>query len=175
MNVAATEYAGIILSIIILVYSIINSNSRYSERVQYIESALNDVKALKRRLGGIVKNTEPDSDERFKEFEELKLDYEDIVGSVEYRDDLDFYHTVCYLCKKFGINIKTGEDIDTKCDLSSLNLTEKELSAYKDEIRGYIAEIKPGTQKFHICIHIVWHLILYAFPIAVFIACMLIK
>lgn len=48
-----TSYSGIILSIIVLIYSIINSKARYSERITKIQFALNEVKRLKREVGAL--------------------------------------------------------------------------------------------------------------------------
>lgn len=48
-----TSYSSIILSVIVLIYSIINSKARYSERITKIQFALNEVKRLKREVGAL--------------------------------------------------------------------------------------------------------------------------
>lgn len=78
-NENATSYASIILSVIVLIFSIINSNSRYSERISSVQTGLNKMKSLKRQLGA-------DGD-----LSDVRREYEDVVNSIEIRDDIDFY------------------------------------------------------------------------------------
>lgn len=101
-----TEFASIVISIMILIYSIISSNSRFSERAHDVEFSLNQIKRMKRKLANIPSMS---YDEQGEEFEDFKEKYEDLIDNVEYRDDLDFYYTVKYFCKKFNINFHTGE------------------------------------------------------------------
>ena len=49
-NSELSEYFSIIISIVILVFSIINGNSKYSERIKVTEATLNAIKSLKREL-----------------------------------------------------------------------------------------------------------------------------
>lgn len=46
-----SSYSGLILSVIVLIYSIINSKAGYPERIAKIQVALNEVKRLKREVG----------------------------------------------------------------------------------------------------------------------------
>ena len=58
------DFFNIVLSVIVLIYSIINSNSRYSERVKTVENALSKIKKLKKiitrnaRIYSKIKGTE---------------------------------------------------------------------------------------------------------------------
>lgn len=46
-----SSYSGLILSVIVLIYSIINSKAGYPERIAKVQVALNEVKRLKREVG----------------------------------------------------------------------------------------------------------------------------
>ncbi len=164
------EFACVILSIIVLIYSIINDNSRYSERIHTVELALRNIKRLKRRLGGLARL--PDADQA-PEFDTIKEEFENLVGQVEYRDDLDFYHTIHYLCRRCGIDIKTGKDIDNSSKLESMNLSEKEITYLKDEVRGYILEINTKDQMRYLSYHRFLHISLYALPVGLYLFCIM--
>ena len=158
-NANVTSYAGVVLSIVVLVYSIINSNSRYPERISSVQKGLNKMKSLKRELG---KNNTLD---------QVKDEYESTVNSIEVREDIDFYLTVVQLCKQYGISPWTGKD------LAENNFTPKEdekyIKAMKSEIRGYLTEIAP---KKHFFLHLfldIWHVILYLIPVIVFLLCIM--
>lgn len=47
------EFSSIILSVVVLLYSIINGNANYPQRIANIEKSLNQVKSLKRKIGSI--------------------------------------------------------------------------------------------------------------------------
>mgnify|MGYP001773207077 CR=1 FL=1 len=49
-DVKLSAYFNIILSIVVLTYSLIITNAKYSERIQAAEKVLNEVKAQKREL-----------------------------------------------------------------------------------------------------------------------------
>lgn len=51
-----SSYSGLILSVIVLIYSIINSKAGYPERITKIQVALNEVKRLKREVGALPEN-----------------------------------------------------------------------------------------------------------------------
>ena len=47
-NSTLCEYFGIILSVIMLAYSLINSNANYAQRITNVTTAINSLKTLKR-------------------------------------------------------------------------------------------------------------------------------
>lgn len=155
-NTNVTSYFSIILSIIVLIYSIVNSNARYSERIESVQNGLNKMKSLKRQLG-IEKDAAT-----------VRTAYEDVVNSIEIRNDIDFYYTVSHLCTKYGLNKFTGKD-KKKTPLVSENQAEIEI--IKAEIRGYIAEINPLAQETYINVLRIWHIGLYIAPIVIFVFC----
>ncbi len=158
LDTDAASFFGIILSIIVLIYSLVNSHSRYSERISTVQMGLNKMKSLKRQLG-INGN-----------LDEVRKEYEKIVNSIEIREDVDFYHTVCHLCKQYGINRFTGKDeMDA---LPPPPNSEGDVDTVKNEIRGYISEIKPLSQEIYIQSLRLWHMFLYLLPILIFLFCM---
>lgn len=160
-NEEFTSYASIILSIIVLIYSIINSNARYSERITNVLYGLNEIKSLKRRLAV------------GEDLTIIDKEYGEIIEQVEYRDDLDFYRTICYMCNKYGINVSNGADIDNP--KYTVSESEDELKIIKAEIRGYISEINPPIQKFQMGVRFLWHILLYSFPVLIFLLCIFVK
>lgn len=176
------SYAGLILSVIVLVYSIINSKAGYPERIAKIQNALNAVKRIRRETGNLPKEPSPPWPETetgnpaccsipcndYKtcytnhfcvKLETLKREYDEIVGSTEARDDLDFYYTVRSLCKQYKLDLYTG---------SPQNGVADDLRA--EELRGYIIDIRPRFQQFHVFFLHVCNIILYIVPIVIFAA-----
>lgn len=154
----AASFFGIILSIIVLIYSIVNSNSRYSERISNVQTGLNKMKSLKRELG--VKH----------DLDAVRTEYEKITSNIEVRDDIDFYYTVCHLCKRYGINRFTGKEKKNSPTLSAES--EEDIKTVKDEIRGYLSELNPFMQEVYINALKLWHMVLYLAPVLIFLFCM---
>lgn len=176
-NATWTSYTSIILSVVVLMYSIINSKAAYTERIAKIDKALNEVKRLKREVGALpdkanissCSNQEVcpcDKAEACNKLEDLKKEYDKLVSSTETRDDLDFYWTICHLCDEYGLSPYSGKIIDEgKHDKADPIVIE--------EIRGYISENNPRIQRFHIYLRCAWHLCLYLAPIVIFLLSLL--
>ena len=160
-NSNVTSFAGIVLSIVVLVYSIINGNSRYSERISSVQSGLNKMKSLKRALG------------KEGNFEEVKAEYENTVNNIEVREDIDFYYTVIQLCKQYGISRWTGKDLKEASFLPKED--EKYINSAKNEIRGYLTEIHPLKHFVLALLLEIWYVVLFVIPIIVFSFCILSK
>ena len=77
-NKQLCEYFGLILSIVLLAYSLINSNANYSQRIDLVTKAINELKTLKRTL----------TDDNIEEF---KKKYYNITDNIEFRSDIDFF------------------------------------------------------------------------------------
>lgn len=90
-NSELAEYCGIILSVVMLAYSLINNSSNYAVRISNIEESLNSLKTIKRRLSD-------------KNLNECIKKYNKVADSTERREDVDFFITVKHLCKEFKIN-----------------------------------------------------------------------
>lgn len=82
---------NISLSIILLIYSLENKNSRYVERIDKQEKTINLLKTLKRK------------EYRESELEDLKEEYNKIIDNTEMREDVDFHYTLKSLCKEKGV------------------------------------------------------------------------
>ena len=80
-NIILSEYFSIILSVVVLAYSIINNNANYSVRIHNLENSLNELKNLKRKLDQ-------------GDLNEFIDRYNDISDKAERREDIDFFNTV---------------------------------------------------------------------------------
>lgn len=187
-----SSYSGLILSIIVLIYSIINSKAGYPERIAKIEVALNEIKSLKREVGELPKDASNAScsatnghnvlpritnfifnknvclqcqyEHTCTKLENLKEKYENIVSNTEMRDDLDFYYTIRHLCKKHHVRLYSGK-MKRKFDEY-----EEKNKGIIEEIRGYISENNPCMQCIHVIFLKLYHFALYVAPVIIFIA-----
>lgn len=173
-----TSYSSIILSIIVLVYSIINSKAQYPERIHSLEKALNKTKWIKREVGSLPgdgpQNCSLSCPECQKvengpcaKLDALKKEYDDLVNSTEIRDDIDFYYTIQHLCKQHHIGIFTRKYKGSAQDERQEDIIR--------EIKGYISENMPLRQNFHIWIKMIWHFSLYILPVVILILSIVFK
>lgn len=176
-----TSYSSMILSIIVLIYSIVNSRSEYSGRITSIQNALNEVKRLKREVGALpefpddLRPSSPCSEaatcekcqtcsraDACAKLNKLKQEYDKIVSNTEIRDDLDFYITILHLCKQHNIDPYTGRYLDHTAP------DPKSCDAELTELLGYIAENDPKLQRAHLWLLKIWHGLLYIAPAVIF-------
>lgn len=147
-NTELSNYFNIILSIVVLTYSLIITNAKYSERIQAVERILNEVKAKKREL------TEGNVAEKRKE-------YENIMSKAEYRSEIDFFRTLKQKCKKNDV-----------CWLRYKKGLEKmEDRDEADKLKEYLSENFPLTQQLKIFLQYVGEGIIVIIPIVIFILC----
>ena len=147
-NTELSNYFNIILSIVVLTYSLIITNAKYSERIQAAERVLNEVKAKKREL------TEGNVAEKRKE-------YENIMSKAEYRSAIDFFRTLKQKCKKNDV-----------CWLRYKKGLEKmEDRDEADKLKEYLSENFPLTQQLKIFLQYVGEGIIVIIPIFIFILC----
>lgn len=189
------SYTGLILSVIVLIYSIINSKAGYPERIAKIRDALNVVKRLKREVGALPDavpqsplaasgnpgSTCPPScglacscgsyqschGSTCAKLESLKKEYDEVVSGTEIRDDLDFYYTIRHLCKEHHLRPYTGKPQKG----FSVAGTDPAI----EELRGYISENNPGIQQLHVILLGLCHFILYIAPVVIFVLGIVIK
>ncbi|AUN14045.1 SLATT domain-containing protein [Paraclostridium sordellii] len=146
------EYFGIILSVIVLAYSLVNNNSNYNIRIYNIESSLNELKNLKRKL-----DTE--------ELDECIKIYNELTDKTERRSDVDFFNTVRQLARLHEVNIFT------KTQKKNSN---KENNEDKIEVvKGYLSEINVPVEVVKGALEYIWYIILFLIPIAVFLICII--
>lgn len=147
-NTELANYFNIILSIVVLTYSLIITNAKYSERIQAAERVLNEVKTKKREL------TEGNVAEKRKE-------YENIMSKAEYRSEIDFFRTLKQKCKKNDV-----------CWLSYKKGLEKmEDRDEADKLKEYLSENFPLTQQLKIFLQYVGEGIIVIIPNSIFILC----
>ena len=145
-NKHLSEYFGLILSIVLLAYSLINSNANYAQRIDAVTKAINDLKTLKRNL----------TDNNIEEF---KSQYNDVVDNVEFRSDIDFFYTVKSLCKENNINCFTKP---SKISGEGLDI---------EKIRNYLSELSPVILQCKIILKNSLNVFLVILPIIVIILC----
>lgn len=130
-NKSLGEYVGILFSVVLLAYSLINSNAKYEIRIFNIEKSINILKSLKRDEEILL--------DKFKE------KYDTVVNNTEMRSDRDFYKTIKSLYRKkdegilkfiFNLDVKDmNKDIEKyRADLNVFyhllfNLSERLLIA----------------------------------------------
>lgn len=139
-----SDYFSLIFSIILLIFSIINSNSKYEVRVENLDNSINQLKTLKRT----EKNTE-----KFWE------KYNEIVDNTEMRTDTDFYYTVKELCaaeRITGINFYF---------FKSTNATNLKIIEYRETINVFYQILRNLLINF-------LKLLLLIIPIIIFIICL---
>lgn len=149
-------YFSIIISVVILAFSIINGNSKYSERIKMTESTLNAVKALKREL----------TDENLSEKND---EYNQIIDRMEYRAEVDFFNTLKQRCKEYDIRWYCyKKDIEEK---KKDRADEKQL----DKLNNYLSEDNPFLQELKIICNNVLYGVIVVMPIIIFAICFVVK
>lgn len=153
INVKLSSYFNIILSIVVLVYSLINGSAKYSERIHMAEKVLNSVKAKKRDL----------NDENV---DHIRSEYEQIMSKAEYRDEVDFFRTLKQKCKEKNVRWYCY-----KKDLEKGSDNDKELKS----LNNYLSENFPYMQQAKICFEYLGYAFVIIIPIILFVASISIK
>ena len=143
-----SSYFNIILSIVVLTYSLIITNAKYSERIQAAERIMNEVKARKREL----------TDDNVAE---KRREYEEVISKAEYRSEVDFFRTLKQKCKKNNIRL-----CHYRQDLGEM--TDREETK---KLKEYLSENFPLTQQIKIIAQHIWEGIIILVPAVIFIVC----
>ena len=191
-----SSYSSLILSAIVLIYSIINSKAGYTDRINKIQNALNEVKRLKREVGALPQKAPygdfGDSNMADKNEESRPEECQKPCG---YESGCDMYsscqsNAVCPKLEKLKkeydelvSNTEMRDDLDFYYTILHLckqhnlkpsngefkkNTTGDETDPEIKEIRGYISENNPRVQRLHIIFLYIWHFGLYITPIIIF-------
>lgn len=152
-NSVVSEYSSVILSIVLLAYSIENSNANYNTRISNIENSLNQIKNLKREI-------------EEKDIKDIREVYNKVTDKTERREDVDFFYTVIQLSKSFDISWFTK-----KKSRKSIVELSKEDRYEEDVIKGYLSEIFVTKELIKIFIKYIWNLIILLIPIIIMITC----
>ncbi len=143
-NCTVGEYFGLIFSIIILVYSLINKNARYSERIQSLEFSLNRIKSIRRSFN---------STDLLKQIKE----YDEIVDNTEIRNDIDFFNTLKTKCRQNNVLWFMP------LHMMKIESTNKELIKLKE----YLSQINRFSLQLEITISKLMEMIIVLIPIFV--------
>ena len=147
-----SSYFNIILSVVVLTYSLIITNAKYSERIQIAERVMNEVKSKKREL------TDSNLNEKREE-------YEKIIAKAEYRSEIDFFRTLKQKCKKNDIN----------CFFYKKSLEKMSDKEEAEKLKEYLSENFPLTQQLKIILQYIWQGIIVIVPVILFIICFWVK
>ena len=149
-----SDYYCIIISVVVLAYSLINSNANYHERQKNAERILNQVKDIRREM-------RPNSDK--EKLEQLYEDYKTITRDAEYRSDVDFFRTTKQRCRKYNIKWY-GRETHNGND----NSREDPIRA---KIKEHLSEIFPLFQQLRIISEYILMILVILLPIVLFIFC----
>lgn len=148
-----SEYFSVIISIIILAYSLVINNSNYSLRIYNLDKSLDELKNLKREI-----------EERT--LEEIREKYNEITGRTERREDIDFFRTIRGQARLYGLNIVTKK-INTNKECFNEDKCKK--------IMEYLSELRIYRLYLEIIGEFIWHTLLFIAPILIFFICLLRK
>lgn len=159
-NRTYAEYIGILLSTVVLVYSLINNNANYQIRIIRIEEALNHTKKLQRELTPEIK---------MSQYKKIVDDYEDVTKCTEIRADVDFFINVKSMCKKYNVNILTKKKRD--CNESDIRkiIEDDERDQNIRVINDYLSELNIFLLIASIVFDYIRELIIYILPVGIFI------
>ncbi|GAU76042.1 SLATT domain-containing protein [Fusibacter sp. 3D3] len=149
-NGRLSEYFSLILSVILLVYSLINKNARYSERIGKVEESMNAIKTIKRHL-------------KSENLEEQIEIYNNIVDKTEMRSDVDFFNTIKSHCKR--------NDIKWYSFIEKISVEENDKE--KKKIKGYLSEIDRFHEQTGIIFQEFCDFSLIIIPALVFVLCVI--
>lgn len=142
-----SSYFNIILSVVVLTYSLIVSNAKYSERIQSAERVLNEVKAKKREI------TDSNVQEKREEYDKIML-------KAEYRSELDFFRTLKQNCRERDVKWYRYKEVLAKStDDESIKLN------------NYLSENFPLTQQLKIILLYFFDFIIIITPVILFVIC----
>lgn len=155
-NVRLSSYFNIILSVVVLVYSLIASNAKYSERARAAERILNAVKTKKRELddGDVTKKRE---------------EYEKIMMGAEYRSELDFFKTLKQRCRENDIRWYLY-----KKDIKKIKEDDKRYDEAQ-KLNNYLSENFPISQEARIIFLRIWEGIIILVPAILFLVCFMVE
>lgn len=147
-NVKLCEYFGIILSVVMLAYSFINSNANYARRIDIITNAINQLKTLKRDFDNM-------------EIDLFKNKYNSIVDNVEFRNDVDFFKTIKSKCKELGVKWYAFFDTNGNED--------------RAQLKNYLSEISPYYLQLKLALTWMFKLFVIALPPTVILLCFIVN
>ncbi|MGL5902924.1 MAG: SLATT domain-containing protein [Cetobacterium sp.] len=111
------DYVSILFSVVLLAYSLINSNAKYEVRIFNIEKSINLLKSLKR--------------DEVVTLDKFKEKYDNIVNNTEMRSDRDFYNTVRSIYRKKNEGIaKFTFDLDVRDENKDIKKYRSDLNVF---------------------------------------------
>lgn len=152
-NGTLSSYLGLIFSIVMLAFSLVNSSARYSQRIDQLTNSINALKTLKREINPTRK------DEFLNKLSSFTEQYYKITDYTELRSDMDFFRTIKQHCESNGYTWRAV--------LKKENLDKKECKPWAK----YLLEVNPYATSFKIFAIGFLELCLALLPIAAIVFC----
>lgn len=146
------DYFGIIFSIIMLVYSVINSNRNYETRITKTKEIFDKLIDIKRTY----ECTEADN---------MKNEYDKIISNLEMRSDEDFFKTLRQKCRKLNVKWYYKPGIYKQILLENDNKRKKQLESVYDHLN----EISRSICLCKIVLEYILYITLISFPLGILI------
>lgn len=147
VNADIAEYFGIVCSIVLLAYSLVNNTAKYDRRIAECQRVINGVKTLKREINADI--------------ETFKDKYYRLIDNVEIRDDIDFFRTLKQQCKEANVHFW------------NVKLKDASKSDELAELKNHLSEINIPIILCRIVLMYLTDAILLLLPIVVFLLCVL--
>lgn len=151
-NTTLAEYFNLILSIVLLVFSLINNSANYGTRIQNSSEILHKLRNIRRTVD-------------LNNYEEKELEYNEVIKDLESRSNGDFFKTLKSECKQNGTNWIS------LTLLKANHCSTTEIS----KLREHLCEIHPFWEQVKLIGEWLLYLILIFTPILVFVLCFSIK
>lgn len=94
INEKLCSFISLNMSVIVLAFSIINGSSNFKIRIKNVESSLNKIKNLKRKISSNLEHSIYSDEDKENMLKEIINEYNSIVDSTEVRKDIDFCKSI---------------------------------------------------------------------------------
>lgn len=145
-NAELADYFGIVLSVVLLAYSLVNSTANYNQRVAASQEIINALKTIKRTLGDAQEPVPQDFVDK----------YNKLMDKAERREDIDFFRTLKQQCKEKDVKWWFPKDY---------------ASANYSELRNHLSEVDKINCQLKIFVDYLIDFILLSSPIAILWIC----
>lgn len=150
INGDVAEYFGIVCSVVLLAYSLVNNTAKYDQRIAECQKVVNGVKTLKREIN-------------VSDIGKFKEKYYALIDNAEVRDDIDFFRTLKQQCKEENI-----------CFLNPGQKNSND-SVELAELKNHLSEINIFVILLRIAVMYLTDAILLLLPVAIFVLCFLLR
>lgn len=145
-NAELADYFGIVLSVVLLAYSLVNSTAEYNQRIAASQELINNLKTIKRTLGDDQEPVPQDFIDK----------YNRLMDKAERREDIDFFRTLKQQCKERNIKWWSPQDYR---------------GVNHSELRNHLSEVDKINCQLKIFVDYLIDFLLLGSPIAILLIC----